>query len=50
MTAGAVVATLLVAHRERVTTRFVIMGALGLGISAAYNAPITRGRFGIFRM
>ncbi len=24
--------------------------ALGLGLSAAYNAPIARGRFGIFRM
>jgi acetyl-CoA carboxylase carboxyltransferase component len=24
--------------------------ALALGISAAYNAPVTRGRFGVFRM
>ena len=28
---GAVIASLYVAHRERVTTRFVIMAALGLG-------------------
>lgn len=44
MTAGAVVATLLVAHREHITTRFVIMGALGLGISmtvAAFAPTLT---------
>ncbi len=29
---GAVIASLYVAHRERVTTRFVIMAALGLGV------------------
>jgi MFS family permease len=38
MTAGAVVATLLVAHRERITTRFVIIGALGLGVSMTVAA------------
>ncbi len=38
MTAGAVVATLLVAHREVITTRFVILGALGLGVSMSVAA------------
>ena len=32
MSTGAVIATLYVAHRERVTTRFVIMAALALGV------------------
>jgi MFS family permease len=44
MSVGAVIASLLVAHRETITTRFVILSALGLGTSmtvAALTPSIT---------
>lgn len=41
MSIGAVIASLVVAHRERITTRFVTMAALGLGICMLIGSLVT---------
>ncbi|MGZ4677513.1 MAG: MFS transporter [Acidimicrobiia bacterium] len=41
MSAGAVVASLVVAHRETVHTRFVVISALGLGVAMTAAAVVT---------